>query len=115
MKTTARQDQHTGVITGQGGTQWGSGKVVAFQAVKIAESMFEETCCSARIFPNPANDMVYISTNSTQLAELYSIDGQLIGKFEIGRNKGIDVSAFISGMYLIVLDNGQSHLLIVDH
>jgi hypothetical protein len=49
------------------------------------------------------------------LAELYSIDGQLIGKFEIGRNKGIDVSAFISGMYLIVLDNGQSHLLIVDH
>lgn len=115
LKTTARQDQHTGVITGQGSTQWGSGKVDAFQAVKIAESMFEETCCSARIFPNPANDMVYISTNSTQLAELYSIDGQLIGKFEIGRNKGIDVSAFISGMYQIVFDNGQSHLLIVDH
>ncbi|MDG1719747.1 MAG: S8 family serine peptidase, partial [Bacteroidia bacterium] len=115
LKTTARQDKHTGIISDSGSTQWGYGKIDAFQAVKLAESRVDESCCSGRLFPNPANDMVYISTDAIGVARMFSVDGKFIGEFEIGVNKGINISGYVSGMYLIVLDNGQSHLLVVNH
>jgi hypothetical protein len=43
------------------------------------------------------------------------MEGQFLGEFEISRDKGIDLSDQVPGMYLIVLDSGQSQLLLVDH
>tara|TARA_Y100000385_G_scaffold125619_1_gene130607 strand:+ start:642 stop:2711 length:2070 start_codon:yes stop_codon:yes gene_type:complete len=115
LKTTARQDKHTGIISDSGSTQWGYGKIDAFQAVKLAESRVDESCCSGRLFPNPANDMVYISTDAIGVARMFSVDGKFIGEFKIGVDKGINVSGYVSGIYLIVLNNGRSHLLVVNH
>jgi hypothetical protein len=115
LKLTARQDQHTGIISDSGSTQWGYGKIDAFQAVKLAESWVDESCCLGKLFPNPANDRVYLSSDSVEVARMFSMEGQFLGEFEISRDKGIDLSGQVPGMYLIVLDSGQSQLLLVDH
>ena len=115
LKITARQDQHTGIISDSGSTQWGYGKIDAFQAVKLAESRVDESCCMGKLFPNPANDKVYLSTDTIEVARMFSIEGRFMGEFEISSDKGIDLSGYVPGMYLIVLNSGQSHFLVVNH
>jgi subtilisin family serine protease len=115
LKLTARQDQHTGVLSEQGSTQWGHGKVDAFEAVKLAESMFEESCCTGKLFPNPATDMVYLSSDLSRSVRLYSMAGRLIGEFEVSGNKGIDLTGYVSGLYILVTNDGESHLLVIDN
>ncbi|MDG1756574.1 MAG: S8 family serine peptidase [Bacteroidia bacterium] len=115
LKITARQDQHTGIISDSGSTQWGYGKINAFQAVKLAKSRVDESCCMGKLFPNPANDKVYLSSDTIEVARMFSIEGRFMGEFEISSDKGIDLSGYVPGMYLIVLNSGQSHFLVVNH
>lgn len=57
-----------------------------------------------KIYPNPAQNIVYIedlSTTETTLVELYDVQGKLIFKKEIAENGNLDLSTLSKGIYLI--------------
>lgn len=57
-----------------------------------------------KIYPNPAQHIVYIeglSTKETTLVELYDVQGKLIFTKEIAENGSIDLSSLSKGIYLI--------------
>ena len=51
-----------------------------------------------KVYPNPANSILYIQTNSKQKRELYNYTGQLV--FTTTENK-IDVSKYPRGLYFV--------------
>lgn len=63
-----------------------------------------ETAASSnvRIYPNPANDVVFVSANGINEYALYSIDGKLIQRNRL-LNPQIDVSKLTSGSYVLEL------------
>lgn len=72
------------------------------------------------LYPNPANDKVYIKGNTSDLKalEIYSMNGQLVKRSSVdnGQNlKSIDVSRLESAVYFINLysDQGQKVLRLV--
>jgi len=58
------------------------------------------------IYPNPANDMVYINVPVAVNAMVYSMDGRTI--FNGKEVKMIDISTWASGVYLIKILDGSS-------
>ena len=58
---------------------------------------------SVNIFPNPAKDKVYISSNTIiNRVSIYNIFGQLVYKSSEKENKAnIDISSFANGVYLV--------------
>jgi predicted outer membrane repeat protein len=64
------------------------------------------------LYPNPANDKLYISTNSELLqhsVRLYDISGQLLQTIQITNSvQTISVQQLKSGLYLLQFDNGTT-------
>lgn len=114
IKLTARTDNNTGVIPTEGSVRWGWGKINAYAAVQLALQTegvgFNEIKKSFDlvVFPNPANDKLYISHSSNEsieMAELVSIDGK-INQLAVGSDESIDVSNIEAGMYFLRLTIG---------
>lgn len=114
IKLTARTDNNTGVIPTEGSVRWGWGKVNAYAAVQLALQTegvgFNEIKKSFDlvVFPNPANDKLYISHSSNdpiEMVELVSIDGK-INQLTVGSDDSIDVSNIEIGMYFLRLTIG---------
>nr|WP_322623067.1 alpha-amylase family glycosyl hydrolase [uncultured Flavobacterium sp.] len=64
----------------------------------------------ATLYPNPANDMFYVSTQVTK-AEVYALTGQLVKSF--GTNAGgnsYDVSGLSKGIYLVKVTDGANRV-----
>jgi hypothetical protein len=111
IKLTARTDNNTGVIPVEGSLRWGWGKLNAYAAVQLAIQTEgvgineTEKSFDLVLFPNPANDKVYISHSSNesiQLIELVTIDGK-ISQLTTDSEESIDVSGLESGMYFLRL------------
>lgn len=106
LKTTARLDQHTGVITAPGHTRWGMGKVNAYQAIILALNTLslEEVQANEWLiaYPNPTTDLIQLLTpENTSLMEVtvISLDGKCMNVAV--QNNCIDVSSFPAGTYII--------------
>jgi subtilisin family serine protease len=106
LKTTARQDSHTGVITAPGHPRWGMGKVNAYQAILLAlntmsvEELQQENWILA--FPNPATDVVelLIPENAHLTTVVVTgMDGKLV--FVPLNDSKLDCSQLPSGTYII--------------
>jgi hypothetical protein len=64
----------------------------------------DEEVINARVYPNPASDQFYISTNDLQSVQLFNLNGSLIS--ELKSQSGVfDISAFQPGIYFLVLQN----------
>ena len=63
------------------------------------------------IYPNPAEDFIYVSSNHGYQAMLYTADGRLVSTIrqEIGGTQSVDLSSFTSGIYFLRLidDTGR--------
>ena len=63
------------------------------------------------VYPNPAEDFIYVTSNQGYQAMLYTTDGRLVSsaKHEIGGTQSIDLSSLTSGIYFLRLidDTGR--------
>lgn len=56
------------------------------------------------LFPNPANETVYLAAEKFNAVQFYTSTGQLV---KVSTEKEIDVSALIPGLYFVRLDLGE--------
>ena len=59
------------------------------------------------IFPNPANNTVYIETFENSTVEIMNLQGQIMISETLPSNAGIDVSRLMSGLYLVKIKTGN--------
>lgn len=106
IKTTARLDQQTGVITAPGDTRWGMGKINAYKAVVLAlntlslEELQSNTWLIA--YPNPSSGTVQLLAPDNapmDAVTLIATDGRRIA-LPLHSN-AFDASGLPSGAYII--------------
>lgn len=105
IKETARLDDRTGEIGEEGHLRWGSGKINALAAIKIAEELPNFTSISVapdnvKIYPNPTQQFINIEGVSIASLKVFDMSGRLV----LGANNKsnqVDVSILNAGMYLI--------------
>ena len=72
--------------------------------IKTLGEGIEEITSSYQLYPNPAKDKLYITTNDYEYVEeisIYNLSGVLIYKEIDFNNKSVDVSNMVSGVYFI--------------
>ena len=72
--------------------------------IKTLGEGIEEITSSYQLYPNPAKDKLYITTNDYEYIEeisIYNLSGVLIYKETDFNNKSVDVSDMVSGVYFI--------------
>ena len=120
LKSTARQDIKTGVISPPGNPQWGMGKVTATAAVALALNTVaietKKQKSSVSLFPNPAYNQVTLQLESTLDENLtyaiYNIQGQCVIRGEFNNSIIINTSNWSEGMYFIkIADSDKSNVL----
>ena len=58
------------------------------------------------VYPNPASNQIFISTNDLQSVQLFSLNGSLMS--ELKSQSGVfDISAYQPGIYFLVLQNAS--------
>lgn len=65
---------------------------------------------SAHIFPNPANDKIFIQATMPVNIELYGLDGRVLIVQKLTQN--IDVSTLSAGLYFMQISNATSGLVL---
>ena len=58
------------------------------------------------VFPNPASDQIFISTNDLKSVQLFSLNGCLISELK-SQSGAFDISALQPGIYLLVLHQAK--------
>ena len=111
LHTTAREDVRTSDVPETGNTQWGWGKVNAYAAVQRAEEKLAgvrviETA-DIVLYPNPANDRLYVSVPTLMEANVFSVDGKLVLSGEVSESNALDISELQSGVYLLRFVDGS--------
>lgn len=110
---TATHDQFT---EASGMTRFGHGKVNAYQAILAAlyragTQDFVSFSDQYTVFPNPASDVVFISTpNSTGKAEatLYDLNGRLLQRITLHQGVSqVDMNNYPNGCYILRIVNGD--------
>lgn len=88
---------------------FGSGRIDALAAVNAVgdDGMEDIYNQGIAIYPNPANDMIYITTDA-QSVSIYSIDGKLLKIKKINNNQ-INISDLENGVYLMKLESAEGN------
>jgi subtilisin family serine protease len=118
LRTTARQDDKTGVIPPEGSIRWGWGKLNALLAVYYAMNIQNVPGStgkkSAQVFPDPATDQITIQTTGFSPCEIYlvNMNGMSEGHFSFKPEQelSVDVSSLRAGMYLLFMYDGKDWL-----
>jgi photosystem II stability/assembly factor-like uncharacterized protein len=66
----------------------------------------EKTC----IYPNPANDRIFLSNLNVSHVEIYDLQGQLILRIDRPENS-LNISALRNGIYIVRTRDAQGHIL----
>ncbi len=113
LHQTARKDQFTGNLSDTGSTNWGFGKVHAYNAVKTAlqTQNIENINIDKNVilYPNPAKDKVFIYCYQDfypKLVQIYSLDNKLIKTININGDSTIDVSD-LKGIYVMKISDNK--------
>ena len=110
---TATHDQFT---EAGGMTRFGHGKVNAYQAIlgalyRSGTQEFESSSNQFTVFPNPADDVIFISTpNSMGRAEatLYDLNGRLLQRAPLRQGvTQLDLNNCPNGCYILRIVNGD--------
>ena len=94
---------------------FGSGRIDALAAVNAIGDFIDETAADdLMVYPNPANDVIIISSEypETSQISITNIQGQQMN-IQLENNK-IDVSGLPDGVYLVKIDN-KSVKIVVKH
>lgn len=109
IKSTARQDNKTGVITAPGSVEWGMGKVNALGAVYLALNTVSITSNEAKqtitLYPNPATNVLNLVSSSEQLSgvsyQVIDVTGKVVFTNSMETSQSIDVSSWSNGLYFV--------------
>jgi len=65
------------------------------------------------VYPNPANDKIYISTENLKTISIYNLLGELVYQSNFVLSKPIDISVLAKGLYLLKAENtlGERHIV----
>ena len=58
------------------------------------------TKAEVKIYPNPAQGIIYFDGANVQHVKIYTLSGQLMKSYDVNNNQ-VDVSQFSNGIYLI--------------
>ena len=113
LKSTARQDDKTGVLPTEGSTLWGFGKVDAFKAVEqaLALSSISTNLKNQQVifFPNPTSDLVYIlGAKPNCEIQIFSISGSLVQQEK--NTHVIDLQNQKPGIYVLKYMHGNEKI-----
>ncbi len=61
-----------------------------------------------KVFPNPTSGMLYIESNKTANASLYSANGSRVGEYSVSGTQQIDLSELPNGIYFIKIKTEDS-------
>jgi subtilisin family serine protease len=114
IKSTARQDSKTGVITAPGTVEWGMGKVNAYGAVYLALNTVSVTSNDIKqmvtLYPNPVSNQLFIEVESEELVDvsyqIFDVTGKVIKTAALKASQQIDVSNWSNGVYFVRI-NGK--------
>ena len=86
---------------------FGSGRIDALAAVNAVggDGISEIAADDIVVYPNPANDIITICTDTSH-ASIYSVDGKLLKIKDINNNQ-IDISDLQSGIYLLKTESSD--------
>lgn len=109
LMRTARQDSHTGTIPEGGSTQWGMGKVNAYQAVRDVlwmNGVQERTTNDLLIWPTPSDGMVHMHLGGPRGMVRFTVSdvmGRVVHEAHgvIGPLVHVDASAWPAGHYVV--------------
>lgn len=78
----------------------------------IEKANFEEN----KVFPNPANNFIYLPFQMNEMAKIYSSYGELIFTISSLANNSniVDTSAWPDGIYLLV-NNSKKYKIVINH
>lgn len=85
-------------------------KIQKFAKINIAEATTNSLSKATpnnqqlNIYPNPANNFIYIDTKDVAVIQIVNINGQVVSEFnnkKITSGQGIDISGLKSGFYLL--------------
>lgn len=57
-----------------------------------------------KIYPNPVVNKLYVDSDNATDYQVYDLNGRLLAKGELGRDNSIEMSSFMRGMYLVVIE-----------
>ena len=71
----------------------------------------QNNCAEFSVYPNPAEDFIYVSSNSGYQVMLYTTDGRLVSctQHKIGSTQPIDLSTLTAGIYFMRLIDDTGH------
>jgi len=112
LMLTAREDIRTGELPPSGNNTWGSGKVDANAAVKMALQIKGDWYAVGKkvIYPNPSNRNVFYQgtiVDESYPVKVYNLQGQLVLEDTIGSLKSISVAGLSDGMYIFRIFDGE--------
>ncbi|OIQ21712.1 MAG: hypothetical protein BM557_02630 [Flavobacterium sp. MedPE-SWcel] len=101
-----------GTVIAQGG-DFGQSEQTPFGInTYLSNDNFTAATSNIKLYPNPANNTINISTTADSLPESYTIYnslGQLIGNGKVTSNDtSVDISSYTDGMYFMTLTKGNS-------
>ena len=112
LHATAREDKSTGDLSETGDTQWGWGKVNAYEAVKQSiiacvrnpNGIKVEALC---LYPNPANSHLYINSAKIENVSVYAVDGKCVLNGVVGQNSPLTIAKLTDGVYMLHFDDAR--------
>lgn len=78
--------------------------------VRLATGVDDHTQASFSVYPNPVNDILYVSGNQPLKYEIYSVQGRLALKGDFNQN-AIDVQSLEPGVYLLHITGGENLII----
>jgi len=90
------------VFKGFGGSA--NGNITFSQSIASAINVEENQMTIARVYPNPAKDILVVEAPSAGTALIYNISGQTVGSFELlaGKN-ALPVGQLLAGHYVMII------------
>jgi len=110
LHATSREDKSTGDLSETGDTQWGWGKVNAYEAVRLSEAtcvrnpngIEVEALC---LYPNPAISHIYVKSAQLQNVKVYSMDGKCVLKGLVGQHMPLGLAQLNDGVFVLHFDD----------
>lgn len=86
----------------QGDGEFGSMAVHSFMISKKPDAVIDNVTSSLNIYPNPANNMIYVLGADVELVEIYNSLGQRVLAVEGSTHTtSVDVASFENGVYVV--------------
>ncbi|MFM7023522.1 MAG: glycosyl hydrolase family 18 protein [Flavobacteriales bacterium] len=82
-----------------------------FEKLYGAVGVTENTNNEVAIYPNPANDRVFVNVHYPSELQIYSAFGLLVLEQEISAQQSVDLSALSSGLYIIKVGTQTTRLI----